>query len=97
MYEKNLTLNNTQWLLCHKTKPNQTKPSYRFNTTAIVILQKQYLYYRFDMPLNKETNKQKKKKTLKNQTKKPPTNNKNKTTPHNQTISKIESRKQWYI
>ena len=25
MYEKDLALNNLQWLLCHKTKPNQTK------------------------------------------------------------------------
>ena len=22
-----LALNNLQWLICHKTKPNQTKPS----------------------------------------------------------------------
>ena len=26
MYEKDLALNNLQWLICHKTKPNQTKP-----------------------------------------------------------------------
>ena len=25
MYKKDLTLNNLQWLICHKTKPNQTK------------------------------------------------------------------------
>ena len=24
MYKKNLGLNNLQWLMCHKTKPNQT-------------------------------------------------------------------------
>ena len=23
MYKKNLALNNLQWLICHKTKPNQ--------------------------------------------------------------------------
>ena len=25
MYKKDLTLNSLQWLICHKTKPNQTK------------------------------------------------------------------------
>ena len=30
MYEKDLALNNLQWLICHKTKPNQTK-SYIYN------------------------------------------------------------------
>ena len=25
MYKEDLTLNNLQWLICHKTKPNQTK------------------------------------------------------------------------
>ena len=25
MYKKDLALNNLQWLICHKTKPNQTK------------------------------------------------------------------------
>ena len=30
MYEEVLALNNLQWLICHKTKPNQTK-SYVFN------------------------------------------------------------------
>ena len=27
-YKKNLALNNLQWFICHKTKPNQTKPSF---------------------------------------------------------------------
>ena len=27
MYKKDLALNNQQWLIYHKTKPNQTKPS----------------------------------------------------------------------
>ena len=26
MYKEDLALNNLQWLICHKTKPNQTKP-----------------------------------------------------------------------
>ena len=30
MYKEDLALNNLQWLICHKTKPNQTK-SYMFN------------------------------------------------------------------
>ena len=25
MYKEDLTLNNLQWLICHKTKQNQTK------------------------------------------------------------------------
>ena len=25
MYKEDLALNNQQWLICHKTKPNQTK------------------------------------------------------------------------
>ena len=27
MYEMDLVLNNLPWLICHKTKPNQTHPS----------------------------------------------------------------------
>ena len=30
MYKKDLALNNQQWLICHKIKPNQTK-LYIFN------------------------------------------------------------------
>ena len=30
MYEKDLALNNLHWLICHKTKPNQRKPSVMF-------------------------------------------------------------------
>ena len=30
MLKENLTLNNLQWLICHKTKPNQTT-SYIFS------------------------------------------------------------------
>ena len=28
MYEEDLALSNLQWLICHKTKPNQTKQSH---------------------------------------------------------------------
>ena len=28
MYKEGLALNNLQWLICHKTKPNQTKPNF---------------------------------------------------------------------
>ena len=28
MNKNDLALNNLQWLICHKTKPNQTKPIY---------------------------------------------------------------------
>ena len=27
MYKLDLALNNLQWLICHKTRPNQTKPN----------------------------------------------------------------------
>ena len=30
VYKEDLALNNLQWLICHKTQPNQTK-SYIFN------------------------------------------------------------------
>ena len=29
MYKEDLALNNLQWLICHKTKPNQTKTKER--------------------------------------------------------------------
>ena len=31
MYKQDLALNNLQWLICHKTQPNQTKPNHLFN------------------------------------------------------------------
>ena len=34
MYKKDLVLNNIPWLICHKTKPNQTK-SHVFNIYEI--------------------------------------------------------------
>ena len=41
MYKKNLTLNNLQWLVCHKTQPNQTKP----NLFSFVFLNNMIFYY----------------------------------------------------
>ena len=32
-----LTLNNLQWLMCHKTKPNQTKPNKNANNTRMAV------------------------------------------------------------
>ena len=33
MYKKDLALNDQQWLICHKTKPSQTKiPLYNIKT-----------------------------------------------------------------
>ena len=40
MYKEDLALNNLQWLICHKTQPNQ---SYIFNI---------YIYYKEDLALN---------------------------------------------
>ena len=31
MKEPVLALNNPQWLICHKTKPNQTKPKVKIH------------------------------------------------------------------
>ena len=28
MFKEDLALNNQQWLICHKTKPNQTKQTF---------------------------------------------------------------------
>ena len=30
MYKEYLALNNQQWLICHKTQPNQTKPIFAY-------------------------------------------------------------------
>ena len=32
MYKEDLTLNNLQWLICHKTQPNQTNVFYGIST-----------------------------------------------------------------
>ena len=34
MQKQDLAFNNEEWLICHKTKPNQTKP---FNTFQLVL------------------------------------------------------------
>ena len=42
MYKSDLALNNLQWLICHQTKLNQTKPylpSCGLNSTNTVLLQ----------------------------------------------------------
>ena len=41
MYKKDLTLNNQQWLICHKTKPNQTK----YQPCLLVWLSMCWLYF----------------------------------------------------
>ena len=42
MYKEGLALNNLQWLICHKTKLNQTKPNHIY----LIYMYKQ------DLPLN---------------------------------------------
>ncbi len=45
IYEKeDLVLNNLQWLICHKTKPNQTKPNHIY----LIYM------YKEDMALNNQ-------------------------------------------
>ena len=50
-----LALNNLQWLICHKTKPNQTKPKLQGCKTGAVldiwVLKLLYILYGFD-PVN---------------------------------------------
>ena len=43
MYKKDLVLNNLQWLICHKTKPNQTKP----NENLLFIIYKQLYSFEY--------------------------------------------------
>ena len=35
MYKKDLALNNLQWLICHKTKPNESSVQARCNTRSV--------------------------------------------------------------
>ena len=35
MYKEDLALNNVKWLICHKTRPNQTKPN-MFSTCSLM-------------------------------------------------------------
>ena len=37
MYKEDLALNNLQWLICYKTKPNQTKPNQIISIQYICI------------------------------------------------------------
>ena len=43
MYEKDLALHNLQWLICHKTKLNQTK-FWIFKTTLLTHPYKYVVY-----------------------------------------------------
>ena len=46
MYKEDLALNNQQWLICHKTQPNQIR--YIGGNDKIVVLKKttQHLYFK---------------------------------------------------
>ena len=50
MYKKDLALNDLQWLICHKTKQNQTKPNQtntkpnQTNTKAILVEEQPWFY-----------------------------------------------------
>ena len=44
MYKKDLALNNLQWLICHQTKPNQTKPNHIYLIHYIYIYIYIYIY-----------------------------------------------------
>ena len=37
MYKENSALNNLQWLICHKTKPNKSKPIYNINLLSCLL------------------------------------------------------------
>ena len=37
MYKQDLALNNLQWLICHETQPNQTKPQYSNKTVQEIL------------------------------------------------------------
>ena len=47
MYKEDLTLNNLQWLICHKTQRNQIKFTSDINIYAILFSSKMFLYCRF--------------------------------------------------
>ena len=44
LYEEDLALNNLQWLICHKNKPNQTKP-FNFNLCEIELFEIDHLIF----------------------------------------------------
>ena len=43
MYKNDLALNNPQWLICHKTKPNQTKP----DLNNVNLCFRQWFYFQY--------------------------------------------------
>ena len=38
MYKEHLALNNLQWLICHRTKPNQTKTKNALLSSFFIII-----------------------------------------------------------
>ena len=48
MYKQDLALDNLQWLICHKTKPNQTKP----NQNVTLVILDVALYFQLSMLLS---------------------------------------------
>ena len=45
MYKKDLSWNNQQRLICHKTKPNQTKPGKWIEKSLVKALNSAWLYF----------------------------------------------------
>ena len=45
MYKKDLALNNQQWLVCHKTKPNQTKPRTWDSLSVQGVISGQFVFF----------------------------------------------------
>ena len=43
MYKEDLALNNIQWLICHKTQPNQIIFDIQPNHIYLIYMYKQYL------------------------------------------------------
>ena len=37
MYKEDLALNNLQWLICHRTKPNQTEDCWFSNSIVVIF------------------------------------------------------------
>ena len=44
MYKQDLALNNLQWLICHKTKPNQTKPFIFLSMTFVLDILRSLIF-----------------------------------------------------
>ena len=47
MYKQDLALNNLQWLICHKTKPNQIKPKLSPKLTNLYLLKEMKTFTKF--------------------------------------------------